>query len=142
MNYWKNSIHLQKTAKWISWIACSWVLLWNLYDLFSSSFPPGLFLISAIVALHIWSMIVRKYVFAFRLAGIEIFITTIVLFSALYPPIPGGYAEPLMRFDLAIWVWIFGGGGLATTGWICFKAANKIKHGLHTKNSNPQISRT
>ena len=99
-------------------------------------FTKGVFIVFGVAVIHIWLMLMKKYVFAFRLAGVEIFIAILVLFFTLYPPIPGGYAEPLVRFDLAIWIWIFGGVILTITAWICFKAAKEIKSGSHTEDPN------
>jgi len=135
INYWRNIIHLQKTAKWISWLACAGILIWNLSTALHI-FTKGVLIVFGVVVIHILLMLTKRYIFAFRLAGIEIFIALLFLLVVLYPSTPYCGIDPLMDFNLAIWVWIFGGGGLATAAWICFKAAKEIKHGHGTEKLN------
>ena len=124
---------MQEMAKWISWLVCPWILIWNWYKIFRFGFPTSgsivvTVIIFAIVAFYVWLMLTRKYVFAFGLAIGQLVIITMVLFFALYPPIPGGYLEPLVDFKFAIWIWLFGGSILTTAMWVCYKAIKEITH--------------
>lgn len=87
-----------------------------------------------ITAIQLFSMLSKRYVAAFRLASVELVIPIGVLFFSLYPPIPGGYAEPLLPFGLAFWVWLLGGSALTTAAWVCHKAAKDIKYNSPTQH--------
>lgn len=130
---------LFKVAKTISWLSCGWVLMWNLYGVLHFGPTKGVLILFCIIGIHAFVMLTEKYLISFRIAAGELFITIFSLFVALYPPIPwDGHTIPLLPFNVAIWVWLFGASTLTIAAWVCLTAANDINHRSKPSQHNSQ----